>query len=126
MKNTRPTRYLPSGPFLDTVERSVKVGDLVVKKGRSGVSWGRFTGFKIDIRLPEGLCTAMVVLNTSSSFMCAGDSGCMAMNNFGELIGLGFGGCVNSNTGYVMPIQDVFEDIEAVTGMRVVEPRLQD
>ena len=106
-------------------------GESVFKLARSGFTMGRVNQVKTVINSCDEheFYSAWVFVGIDlgvkrSPFMCSGDSGALILDSVGSVIGLGFGADDESNTGYMMAISHMFEDIEQRTGAHVVEPVL--
>ena len=69
---------------------------------------------------------AMVFVNSDEGFMRLGDSGCWILNSRGQLEALGFAASSENHTGYAIPIQDVYEDIQKRLGAKIVDPEWED
>lgn len=110
-----------------------QVGEQIFKKGRNGPTVGIVSKIRKDINFkketPLTYYRAWVVMGMATPqgrlpFMQGGDSGCWCLDRAGNIVGLGFAGCDDINSGYLIPISDVYADIERQTGAKVVEPVL--
>lgn len=93
------------------------------KKGRTtDQTWGTYSGFEVDLNFGFGLQKAWTVLGSGNIFLDDGDSGSFLYNCAGQLVGLAFGGPVDRNFGYFIPIKYVFDEINRTTEWEVISP----
>lgn len=96
--------------------------DLVLYGKNSGSVHGQFNAIKSSIVWPEhqGVTTEYVVVGRKGqAFALPGDSGGIVVNQTGALVGLLIAGAECRGTGYVTPIQVIWDDIKMRTGCEV-------
>lgn len=107
---------------MDTTAK-MSPGDTVVLFGKvSGMTLGTFSAIKSSVSWSEhkGLTTECVVAGVEGyTFADFGDSGGFVVNKSGALVGLLIAGSKRLGTGYVTPIQAVWDDIRTQTGHEI-------
>lgn len=105
----------------------------VFKSGRTtGLTWGRVSVLRTDVLLENQIYTAVDIVPPQEQlhdFSQSGDSGSSVFDAEGSLCGLLFAGTdpifahgAGKAHGLVIPIDVVFADIEAFTGLKVELP----
>ena len=118
-------------------EGGLQAGAEVTKKGRTtGWTDGRVNAIQTNINIlrktnggesnPYGKQITVWVVRAPSEagkFCSHGDSGSLVLDSStGSIVGLLFGSEIASGDGYVLPFDLIVEDIESVTGGKVVIP----
>ena len=110
------------GKIVDTTAK-MSLGDTVILFGKvSGMTLGTFSAIKSSVSWSEhkGLTTECVVAGVDGhAFADFGDSGGFVMNKSGALVGLLIAGSEGKGTGYVTPIQAIWDDIRTQTGREI-------
>ena len=107
------------------VDKTAKMspGDTVILFGKvSGMTLGTFSAIKSSVSWSEhkGLTTECVVAGVDGhAFADFGDSGGFVVDKSGALVGLLIAGSEGKGTGYVTPIQAVWDDIRTQTGREI-------
>lgn len=108
---------------LSTATTELRMDEKLFKKGRTtDQTWGKYSGFEADLNFGYGQQKAWTVLGTRHWFLDDGDSGSFLYNRDGQLVGLAFGGAVDRNVGYFIPIKYVFDEINRTTEWEVISP----
>lgn len=107
---------------MDTTAKMSR-GDTVILFGKaSGMTVGTFSAIKSSVSWSEhkGPTTECVVAGVDGyTFAEFGDSGAFVVDKSGALVGLLIAGSRAIGTGYVTPIQAVWDDIRTQTGHEI-------
>jgi len=96
--------------------------DLILYDKVSEMTCERLSAIKSSIQWPErkGVTTECVVTAQDGlAFALLGDSGSFVLNQTGALVGLLIAGVDGRGTGYVTPIQEIWEDVRTRTGHEI-------
>lgn len=120
-------RELFGGQFVQQATR-FSYRDQYFAYTRSGHKAGRFSQCDVVGHMEDDPETylAMAFVNRDQDFMRLGDSGCWILNSRGQLEALGFAASPENFTGYAIPIEDVYEDIQKRLGAKILDPEWVD
>lgn len=135
--DTKPFKELcfasPGNTISQAQKEDLQPDDIIFKKGRNGSRAGKVTEFKTDINFQDGSNRFLQAWNVqgiklpnegkhAAAFMSGGDSGCWGLDNFGVWNALGFAGGLETESGCMIPVKWIYDDIEARTGARILSP----